>query len=78
MNKLSIDEKEQLGDFLTSPAWPALLKLIENIVENQSSKTLTYNLDNGPNGLVIEKARFEGAQRLFTAIQTIKSKHKSN
>lgn len=78
MNKLTVDEKELLGDFLTSGAWPALLKLIENLVENQGSKTLTYNLDSGPEGLVIEKARFEGAQRLFLAIQSIKRQHKGN
>ncbi len=76
MNKLTIDEKEHLAEFLTSDAWPALLKLIENMVENQGSKVLTYNLASGPEGLVAEKARHEGAQRLFSAIQTIKKQHK--
>jgi hypothetical protein len=77
-HKLTADEKDALGDMLTSEAWPAILKLIENLVENQGSKCLTYNLDSGPEGLVIEKARFEGAQRLFLGIQSIKKQHKGN
>lgn len=77
MNKLTLEEREFVGDMMTSLAWPALLKLIENLVENQSSKVLTYNLDSGKDNLVIEKARFEGAQRLQVAIAALKKQYKA-
>jgi hypothetical protein len=75
--KLTIDEKEALGDFLTSEAWPALLKLIDNLVENIDSNVMKYNLSQGDRGLTIEKAKSEGAHQLCVAIKAIKKQHKA-
>lgn len=75
---LTVDEKEALGDFLTSGAWPALLKEIDSLVENIDSNVMKYNLDSGDRGLTIEKARSEGAHKLRLAIISIKKRHKGN
>lgn len=76
MNKLTTEEKESLSDFLSSEAWPALLKTIENLVENIDSNVMKYNLNQGDRGLTIEKARSEGAHQLHVAIKAIKNKQK--
>ncbi len=72
MKKLSIEEKEVLGEFLTSAAWPALLTLIDNLAEKLDSNVMKYNLDLGDRGLVIERARADGSRKLQLAIQNIK------
>jgi hypothetical protein len=76
--KLTVDEKEALGDFMTSEAWPALLKLVDELVENIDSNVMKYNLNQGDRGLTIEKARSEGAHQLSIAIKAIKNKRKGN
>jgi hypothetical protein len=76
MNKLSIEERESLAEFMTSPAWNGLLKLIENLAERIDSGVMKYNLDNGDRGLVIERARADGSRKLQLAITNLKKEHK--
>jgi hypothetical protein len=72
--KLGIDEQELAKDALDSDSWPVILKLIEDMAKRFESKVMSYNLSEGPDGLVIEKARAEGARALFTDVKTLKAK----
>lgn len=61
---LSVSEREDLALFVDHPAWAAAMKLLGALKEEEEQKVLTYALDRGADGLVHEKARSEGAQRL--------------
>jgi hypothetical protein len=74
--KLTIEEKELLQELLLSPGWPVVLKVVSGFTEDIDKRVLTYNLKDGAQGLVEEKARSEGAHRLRVAIENIKSNAK--
>ena len=62
--KLGIDDSEALEELLTSHGWVPLLKVVTMLVQEQEQNVIRYNLKDGPDGLVIEKARTEGAHAL--------------
>ena len=70
--KLSQDEREALIDVLKSDGWSPLLKCIEQLVQRQEELLLSYDLGNGADRLIHEKARVEGARRVQADIQQIK------
>lgn len=74
--KMSIEEKESLDSLLHSNTWNTVIKVMEHLAKDQSEAVLTMNLDEGPERLVILKARCEGAEKLLTKIRRLKSELK--
>lgn len=74
--KLTLDERELLQEILLSPGWSIVLKVVSGFTDDIDKRVLTYNLKDGAQGLVEEKARSEGAQQLRRAINGIKEEHK--
>lgn len=64
--KFSIDEKEELYDFLDRPSKEIVLKILTNHLKDIENNVLRYSLSSGAEGLMIEKARSEGALALLT------------
>lgn len=74
--KLTLDEHEFLHDLVNSSGWTVLLRRIDLIAETIDRRVLTYNLGEGADKLVQEKARSEGARLLQRAIIDIKKEFK--
>lgn len=74
--KLSLDEHEQINALTDSVTWNTLLKIVSVLVKDADNRVLSYNLKDGPDGLMIAKARSEGANSLFLRITELKSKMK--
>lgn len=74
--KLTLEEYELLTSIIDTDAWPVLLKVVGIHVSDIDSRVLSYNLEEGPEGLVIAKARSEGAKLLQQRINELKSKMK--
>lgn len=55
-----------------SHGWEPLLKVVDQLVQEQEQNVIRYNLEEGPDGLVIEKARAEGAIKLRRKLQDVK------
>ncbi len=72
--KLSLDEHEYLEAVLDSRGYGVLLKVLDEICLEYGNKVLNYELSDGPEVLLIEKARFEGSQRLKREFKTILDK----
>lgn len=66
--KLSLDEKENLQQLFTHSGWKPFLTLLESALKRQQESVLKYNLDDGPEKLVIAKARAEGAKNFMEAV----------
>jgi hypothetical protein len=72
MRRLSQDDKDDLLEILQGHGWPILLTLIEDLCSDIDKKVLSYNLTEGPERLVHEKARSEGARKLQQLITQLK------
>lgn len=70
--KLSHEESDDLREIVDGHGWPTFLKAMEQLAFDIDADVLRYNLTNGPDGLVITKARSEGARALQQAITKIK------
>lgn len=66
--KLSMDEQENLLAMFMSSGWDSFYKVMLEAMKKQEYRVLTYNLEDGPEKLVQEKARAEGAKRFMDAI----------
>lgn len=66
--KLTFEEREDLVQFLGTDAWDAFCKVLSFIEQKHINKVLKYHLNDGPEGLLIEKARVEGVQHLIRDI----------
>ena len=71
---LTQDEFEILQHTLTETNWTVFEKFLSQLVHNINQKVIKYNLEKGPEGLVIEKARAEGADKLVVDIKSWKDK----
>jgi hypothetical protein len=71
--KLSFEEDLRLTDLIYSDAWPVVIKVIKSLAENQKEAVLKYSLHDGPEGLIITKARYEGAQALVDKVSRFKA-----
>lgn len=74
--KLNIDDQEALEELLTSHGWEPLLKVIALLAHDQEQNVIRYDLNQGPEGLVIAKARAEGANLMKLRIKEIKDEVK--
>ena len=61
---LTPEEREDLALLTDSAQWIVAMKLLQAILKVNDEKVLTYNLLDGAEKLVHEKARSEGAHRL--------------
>lgn len=68
---MNLTDKEDLFDLLEMEGFPLLLQEMEAIVRAQEAKVLQLSLTdtNSIQQLAIEKARAEGAARLFEAFK---------
>jgi len=66
--KLTTEEREELANLMQSSGWPALVKVLEGYAQNHKDAVMKYNLTDGPEGLVIAKARAEGAVKIVRDI----------
>lgn len=66
--KLNQEEKDELLALMTSSGWDVLVKVLENLKSRPAKRVLSYNLSDGPEGLVIEKARSEGARDVVDGV----------
>lgn len=74
---LSIDEREALGLLVQDTAWPALLKLIDQLAYDQETAVLRALASDGAEKLMALKLRAEGARKLATDIEALKAKFKN-
>jgi DNA-directed RNA polymerase subunit L len=72
--KFSQEERDELEITLNGYGWPIILRLVEQLCEDQDKQVLGYNLSNGPDELVILKARTEGARKLQLEIKKFKDR----
>lgn len=72
--KLSLDQQDDLDAFLNSDAYKALVVLMEGALKRQQDAVLEYDLSQGPERLVIAKARAEGAASFMRAIMGYRDK----
>lgn len=73
---LETSQKEALFELVMGDSWPVLLRVIDGLAANIDGRVLKYNLREGADGLVQEKARSEGARTLQTAISKLKDEFK--
>lgn len=59
--KLTIDEKEDLVNLVQSSQWEALKKVMTIIHQAKVQQVLQFDLKDGAEALMIEKARGEGS-----------------
>lgn len=76
MRKLSLDEHEAIQEFIHSEGYNVLNRLIDELCIKIDDKVLKYDLSSPPDGLVIAKARSEGARVLQRELITLCSKLK--
>jgi hypothetical protein len=69
---LTIDEQDLLNEIVQSYGWDTFLKVAEGFVRDIEANVLRYHLISGPEGLVHEKARAEGAQKLLLKLKELK------
>lgn len=62
--KLTLDQTEYLDTLVSSDGYPVLLKVLEDLCSVIDKNVLSFDLNRGPDGLVIAKARSEGARSL--------------
>lgn len=62
--KLSEENREALGDLKTHEGVKVLIAVMEHLVAKQGQTLLSYSLEEGEKGLLIEKAKYEGAVSL--------------
>lgn len=74
--KLTVEEKENLEVMLDSPGWAAVCKVLEQLTSDFDKRVLSYNLNEGPQGLMIAKAQAEGASTLYRRFTEVKGKMK--
>lgn len=67
---MSLDDQEAVVSLMSSDGWPALVKLMSHIEDRYIKNVLGYNLNKGPEGLVIEKARHEGIESFISNLIT--------
>lgn len=72
--KLNQDEKEELLALMTSSGWDVLKKVLNHQAERFAHRVMAYSLKDGPEGLVIEKARAEGARQAVEGIINFRNK----
>lgn len=70
-NYLNEDETELYDDLIRHQGWKPLMKVVEVLRRDLDNRVLTYNLSEGPEGLVYAKARAEGAKMLEQKIQDL-------
>ena len=71
--KLTLDEQELLQTVLDLPGWKVALKVAEGCLKDIEKSVINYNLAEGPEGLMILKARAEGAKKLLGEMQKFKN-----
>lgn len=74
MIKLTVDEIESLDALFESGGWNSLCKVVEQLTKDFDNRVLSYNLEEGPQGLMIAKARAEGASTLYKRFIEVKGK----
>lgn len=74
MMKLKVEEKENLDLLLDTPGWNVLCKVMQQLAKDFEIRVMSYNLEEGPQGLMIAKARAEGASTLYKRIIDVKGK----
>lgn len=74
--KLSFDESDALRSTLESEGWKSFMRALDFLVASMEGKVLSYNLGDGAEKLVHEKARVEGAHQLRRAIIELKESQK--
>lgn len=75
---LTQDEKEDLFILMSSPGWATLKKVMLAQKERFEKRVLSYSLTDGPEGLVIEKARAEGARSAIDGLIEMRNKEIKN
>ncbi len=66
---MTLDEQELLSEFYDSQYWPVLQLALRALVKEQENNVLRYRLDEGPEKLLFEKARAEGASNLVNKLE---------
>jgi hypothetical protein len=72
--KWSLDEQDVLNEVLFSDGYQVIKKLLQAIAADKVKRLMSYDLARGSEGLVHEKARAEGAQKVITDLEAYKQK----
>lgn len=73
---LTIDEQEALLLGIDSDLYVIINKVLGHLADRIDEQVLTYDLNRGPDGLVIAKARSEGARLLISNLAAFIEKAK--
>jgi hypothetical protein len=68
---LTPEELEQIAALIEGPQWKALNRLLDRLGADFVKEVIGYNLNEGPEGLVIRKARLEGVEKLRARLRQI-------
>lgn len=74
--KLTQEEEEKLAELMVLEYWPIIEKLVEFPVKKMEETLLSYNMDQGIDGLVQRKHQATGAKAVSIFIQTLKRQQK--
>lgn len=69
---LSIEAEERVMEILASTGWVHFIELLNLIKKFHINKIISYDLNNGPEGLVIEKARCEGIIQFIKELELLR------
>lgn len=70
---LSLEAREALSEMLDNEeGFSALIQTVEYFVKIEEERLLKYNLGDGADQLVHQKARVEGSRKLANAIKELK------
>lgn len=64
MKRRNVEEADALFETIHTEGFPVLLDVLSELCSNIDDKVLKYDLNQGPDGLVIQKARSEGSRQL--------------
>ena len=71
---LTQDERDLLDDLVTSDYWPVIIKTLEIGVNDQRDQVASTDISQAAPAIVIARSEYEGAQKLFHYMASLKRK----
>jgi hypothetical protein len=76
--RLSMDERDAVADLYLHEGYPALLKLVEELVDEQERHVLRIDSGEGAEKLMYAKLKAEGAKKLLSDMTQLKAKFRAD
>jgi hypothetical protein len=73
---LTVEEADAVADLLVHSGWRPLLKLVERMTRDQEEAVIRMKVSDGEKEVLHAKLRAEGARKLASDIEQLKTKFK--